>query len=228
MDTLNPRHFLDNEYPLAVRSSYIPILQTGADLVNAIFQEHPEVYLPELASDIRGRLFSFAVMLQFSPEIGAFNSSHYSTNIVEVNRFKYKVPEIVSPHAILHVVKTSSPAKLPSKSKYKEYYSTRNNPFCSQMEIDLPSIGLEGKNPFIDGRKYVLLMYGSRDNRSIDFARLVIPDNRFNRIVSEGSIDLNSELHNVYSRPTVVYEEKNLIKLKEAVRKHWGDIIKDN
>ena len=210
MNNLDPATFLSEEYPAVVRSKFLPCLKIGAQIASEYLMANPS----SLLSNISGRLLSYAVMLQFTPEFSIFDRRRYSVNVSQVNSFKYKIPEIYSPNSVLHIAKVSTPTSLPCRSKYKTNYAMRNSDISSQIEMHL-QFESGSIASFGDERKYVLLTYGSRDGSSIDFASLVLPDARFTQIIDGGRIDLNAEFHAMDASPSIPYEEKQLAQLRK-------------
>lgn len=216
MEHKDAKRFLDAEYPVAIRSQMIPMLQVGASLSATILNEHPELYHSSLAQNIRGRIFSFAVMLQLSPEIGVFQTSYYQTRIKRVNNFGYVIPEVISQGAILHIAKTTAPYTLPRSSRYKREYAKHNTFSETQQMFELNYFNNNIK--VSEHKKYALLTYGSKDNKNIDFARLVVPNSRFSGIVHDGVIDLNVEWKLYRGNDShEEMKEKQLVELKRGI-----------
>ena len=210
MNNFDPITFLSDEYPLVVRSKLLPCLRVGAQIANEYLMANPS----PLLSNISGRLLSYAVMLQFTPELSIFDHKRYSVNVFQVNSFKYKIPEIYAPKSVLHIAKVPPPTSLPCRSKYKVNYAMRNSDISSQIEMHFP-FESGGIAPFGDEKRYVLLTYGSRDGSNIDFASLVLPNAQFTQIIDGGRIDLNAELHTTDASPSTPYEEKQLARLRK-------------
>ena len=217
MPNIKPKEFIDSEYPFLVRSQFIPIIQAGIHVANSIFEEHAEFYYGSMASNIRGRLFSYAIMLQFSPDLGVFNKAQYEICTKKVNSFGYTIPEIIGSNSVLHIVKSISRNQLPTSSKYKVEYAKNNDEFDSgQMKFDIDFESVV-KGVSVE-KKYILLLFGSKNNKTIDFAQLVLPNSNFTNILDEG-VDLFTELHVIKDSGELnnKIREKELVALKQSV-----------
>lgn len=225
---MNTKAFIEKEFPLSVRAQFIAILQTGLLVAKSIFEEHPQIYASTISTNIRGRVFAFAVMLQFTPDVGIFQKFQYETNVRKVNSFGYTIPEIITADSIMHIVKSPSRNKLPAVSKYKKEYSINNSGFnTGQIKFDIDSIKNEIGGT-IAAKKYILLNYGSKDNIKLDFAQLIMPDSNYANIL-EGEIDLFEELH-LYKESITDssrFVEKQLVALKENVKRQLKIDLKD-
>lgn len=212
------KKFIDQEFPFYVRAQFVPILKTGASIADTIFSEHPDFYSNSLSPNIRGRLFAFSVMHQFSPEYGIFQKTLYEITTRKVNPFGYVIPEIVTDNAIMHIVKVPASNKIPLIANYKKELANNNSAIdIGQMKFEICKS--ENVMKLRVERKYILLTYGSKDNIKIDFAYLLMPDSSFTGIL-EGDFDLFKEMQ-LYKTDTPQESdtlEKKLVSLKEKVK----------
>ena len=218
METLNSHEFLENEYPLPVRIQLLPMLQSGLLVAQAIFNEYPNFYSSSISSNIRGKIVSYAIMLQFTPELGMFPPNRYDVNVREVNTFRHSIVEISTSNSIMHITKSPSHNKLPSYANYKKELALRNDSFDGgQLEFAYKPNGNVIES--VGGpKKYILFCYGSRNGKNIEFAHLNLPNAQFTGFIDEG-IDLFKELRLIKNDNVddVDNNEKALVNLKQSV-----------
>lgn len=187
------------------------IINLGEAVYQDILGMQESTFSSKFFIGVRPRIRTATISTQFEQELLAKEFPFNSTS-VEVNSFKYAVPELCNDKVILHIARVQHSYELPSASKYRVKKAILNNFKEKQMiytEQDIPKIDNE--------KYYALITYGGKEK--IDFINLIVPDMNFKNIL--GYRDLTN-LDMMYKNKKVDTEEnmiKRRMRLKEEVLK---------
>lgn len=172
MSTINAKKILETEFPLSVRSRLLPLLMSAATVTKMFFAEaQPGYFSGPLGGNIKGHLFSFSLLKQFSPGFLPKTLSLQS-RLLCVNNFGRMVPEVCTANAIMYIVRGRNLKKFP-RPQYLKNRAQYNGlgqlvfPFGEERRC------VADKEPIC-----VMLYYGSYDNETIRFAHLILPDSK--------------------------------------------------
>ena len=204
--------WLDAELPNSTRGRFLPLLMSAATASTSLFNEkQPGFFAGKITSNIKGHIFSYAVLKQFSPEFLP-KSLPIQCQLLRVNNFGYLVPEIRTKNTVLYIVRGRDPRKLP-KPLYLRNKAMYND--ACQLSIDFDVNPLK----IIKEPRCLVLYYGSYDNESIAFANLVLPDFRLGYFHT--NLDLRNEMMLHYNSEVDInrHVEKEVAKLKPELVK---------
>ena len=187
------------------------IINLGEAVYQDILGMQESTFSSRYFKGVLPRIRTATICTQFEPNFLSKDFPFNSTS-VEVNAFKYTIPELSNDKAIIHIARVQHSYELPSVAKYKVQKAALNNFKQKQM------IYTNDEVPKIDNEKYyALITYGGR--QKIEFINLIIPDMNYKNIV--GYRDLTN-LNAVYKNKEVDTEEnmiKRRMRLKEEVLK---------
>ena len=162
MEPINPRQFLDDQFPVQFRPLIAKTLRTAYRQAEHLIA-HESILQVESAQDNKGRIISFAVDFGFVRliETGALP---FDFSWEYFGRPTGRYLAIRPPHSVITISQLSDPARQPRNALFRE-----NKRFNNQLFLDLP----EFQNESITGVPHLLVTHGFQ---SLDFAYLCVPD----------------------------------------------------
>lgn len=187
------------------------VINLGEAVYQDILRMQESTFSSKYFKGVLPRIRTAAICTQFEAKFLSKDFPFKSAS-VEVNAFKYMVPELSNNKVIMHIARVQHSYELPLAAKYKVKKAELNNFKQKQMfytDLKIPKSDNE--------RYYALITYGGK--RKIEFINLIIPDMNYKNI--EGYRDLTNL--SAVSKNKKVDTEENMIKrrmrLKEEVLK---------
>jgi hypothetical protein len=163
MKPVNPRHFLDDQFPRALRPLIPATLRTAYRAAEDLIADNPILSMAEIRGE-RGRLVSYAVDFAFNRlvESGALPFDK-SWEFFERPTGRYLA--LRASHSVITISQIADPTKQPRNVLFRQSARTSNAPF-----FDLPEFAEEDD---VVGEPHILITHGYQ---ALSFAHLCMPD----------------------------------------------------
>lgn len=214
MAIVNPRHFVDDQFPQRLRPLVPSTLKTAYRAAADLIADNPPLAMAEIRGE-RGRIVAWAVDFAFNRlvESGALP---FDKSWEWFDRPTGRYLALRPSHSVITISQISDPAKQPRNVIFRQSARVSNEPF-----LDLPGFADENE---VVGEPHILLTHGYQD---LNFSHLCMPDpdhSKGFRYRSENLLNLPHEME-PEGPPTedtdIDFESLNL--LKEDIERYRRD-----
>lgn len=201
----NAKELLNREYPLSIRSKFVPIIKRAYSAVAQLKREN-EILNWSVADNLTGHLRNVAVEFEFKRMIDN-NQLPLRYHILPNKRRNHKHIELITSNSVATISHLNNKYKTPRKAVFRTNLSLIN-----QLMFDVLNDSID----IVDSPYYILITHGGRGD-SLDFVTLGVPEPYVNGWIYY--IDLKSEFQQI-SHPVEeeIVEEETIVELKEYLK----------
>lgn len=163
MNIVNPRHFVDDQFPLHLRPLIPKTLKTAYRAADALIADNPILSVMEMRGE-RGRLISCAVDFGFNRLIES-GALPFDKSWEWFERPTGRYLAIRPSHSVITLSQIAAPKTQPRNALFRQNARVNNSPF-----FDLPEFSSENE---FTGDPHILITHGYQE---LSFAHLCIPD----------------------------------------------------
>jgi hypothetical protein len=163
MRPVNPRHFVDDQFPQRLRPLIPTTLKTAYRAAEGLIADNPILAMAERRGE-RGRIISLAVDFGFERLVDS-GALPFDKSWEWFERPTGKYLALRPSHSIITISQIADPRKQPRNVLFRQCARVNNAPF-----FDLPEFADEGE---VAGEPHILITHGYQD---LNFAHLCMPD----------------------------------------------------
>lgn len=184
MKPVNPRLFVDDQFPKSLRPLVPTVLRTAYRAVEDLIADNPILTPAEIRGE-KGRLISWAVDFGFNRLIES-GALPFDKSWEAFKRPTGRYLAMRASHSIITVSQIADPEKQPRNVKFRQSARVSNAPFFDLPEFDEPQD--------VVGEPHILITHG---HQALTFSHLCMPDpdhRKGYRFRSENLLNLPHEI----------------------------------